>query len=178
MASGRLMFTGAPGDLVPWFAKLGYGFAPETQGVISDWALDLVSLGFAKGAAAELPGHGMKSVAAGDPACTKAASGDEGAAVVGRLMESIEELEAAAAAFMQHYLSTQQRQVTVRGSELAAAHKVQTHSAYTNYTSSQPMTAVMSPAAQAVHAQPMLYLAEWWRKFGALLWREMLITTR
>jgi hypothetical protein len=42
------MYTGPTDDLVTWFSSLGYYYDPETHGMASDWALDLVSLGFTK----------------------------------------------------------------------------------------------------------------------------------
>eukprot|EP00879_Flechtneria_rotunda_P017044 GHRR01017850.1.p1 GENE.GHRR01017850.1~~GHRR01017850.1.p1 ORF type:complete len:820 (+),score=223.92 GHRR01017850.1:95-2554(+) len=48
LASGRLMFHGARDDLVPWFGHLGYTYDPALHGVASDWALDLVAIGFHK----------------------------------------------------------------------------------------------------------------------------------
>jgi hypothetical protein len=48
LSSGRLMYTGPTEELVPWFTSLGYAYDPELHGMASDWALDLVSLGFTK----------------------------------------------------------------------------------------------------------------------------------
>eukprot|EP00879_Flechtneria_rotunda_P012451 GHRR01013002.1.p1 GENE.GHRR01013002.1~~GHRR01013002.1.p1 ORF type:complete len:725 (+),score=270.17 GHRR01013002.1:301-2175(+) len=48
LSSGRLMYTGPTRDFVPWFSSIGYNFNPVTHGIASDWALDLVSLGFTK----------------------------------------------------------------------------------------------------------------------------------
>lgn len=48
LASGRLMYTGPTDDLVPWFKSLGYYHDLQEHGVASDWALDLVALGFTK----------------------------------------------------------------------------------------------------------------------------------
>jgi hypothetical protein len=48
LASGRLMFHGACDDLVPWFGHLGYPYDASLHGVASDWALDLVAIGFHK----------------------------------------------------------------------------------------------------------------------------------
>lgn len=42
------MFHGARDDLVPWFGHLGYNYDPTLHGVASDWALDLVAIGFHK----------------------------------------------------------------------------------------------------------------------------------
>jgi hypothetical protein len=42
------MYTGPTEQLVPWFTSLGYAYDPELHGMASDWALDLVSLGFTK----------------------------------------------------------------------------------------------------------------------------------
>ncbi|KAF6258116.1 hypothetical protein COO60DRAFT_1520342 [Scenedesmus sp. NREL 46B-D3] len=62
LSSGRLMYTGPTEQLVPWFTSLGYAYDHELHGMASDWALDLVSLGFTKpqqdeedGAAAPAP---------------------------------------------------------------------------------------------------------------------------
>jgi len=48
MANGRLMYTGPTDELTKWFVSLGYDYDPGTHGMASDWALDLVSLGFTK----------------------------------------------------------------------------------------------------------------------------------
>jgi len=48
MANGRLMYTGPTDELTKWFTSLGYDYDPGTHGMASDWALDLVSLGFTK----------------------------------------------------------------------------------------------------------------------------------
>jgi hypothetical protein len=48
LASGRLMFHGVCDDLVPWFGHLGYAYDASQHGVASDWALDLVAIGFHK----------------------------------------------------------------------------------------------------------------------------------
>jgi hypothetical protein len=48
LSSGRLMYTGPTEQLVPWFTSLGYAYDAELHGMASDWALDLVSLGFTK----------------------------------------------------------------------------------------------------------------------------------
>jgi hypothetical protein len=42
------MYTGPTDGLTRWFKSLGYHYDPKEQGMASDWALDLVSLGFAK----------------------------------------------------------------------------------------------------------------------------------
>lgn len=48
LASGRLMYHGLRDNLVPWFATQGYSYDPTQHGVASDWALDLVAIGFHK----------------------------------------------------------------------------------------------------------------------------------
>lgn len=48
LATGRLMYTGPTDQLTRWFTSLGYDYDPSTHGMASDWALDLVSLGFSK----------------------------------------------------------------------------------------------------------------------------------
>jgi hypothetical protein len=42
------MFHGAREGLVTWFDDLGYRYHPALHGVASDWALDLVAIGFQK----------------------------------------------------------------------------------------------------------------------------------
>lgn len=48
LASGRLMYHGLRDNMVPWFATQGYSYDPTQHGVASDWALDLVAIGFHK----------------------------------------------------------------------------------------------------------------------------------
>lgn len=42
------MYTGPTDELVPWFTSLGYYYDLQEHGMASDWALDLVALGFTK----------------------------------------------------------------------------------------------------------------------------------
>lgn len=75
LSSGRLMYTGPTEELVPWFTSLGYAYDPELHGMASDWALDLVSLGFTKpqqdGEAAAAPaGDEVAAEQAGSPSDT------------------------------------------------------------------------------------------------------------
>lgn len=69
LSSGRLMYTGPTGGLVPWFTSLGYAYDPEIHGMASDWALDLVSLGFTK------PQQEQSADAEAAPAAVAAAGG-------------------------------------------------------------------------------------------------------
>ena len=48
LASGRLMYHGARDGLVEWFGSRGYHYDAALHGVASDWALDLVAVGFHK----------------------------------------------------------------------------------------------------------------------------------
>lgn len=49
LASGRLMYHGTRDGVVEWFSgRLGYPYDPQLHGVVSDWALDLVAIGFYK----------------------------------------------------------------------------------------------------------------------------------
>lgn len=43
-----MLFVGAPREAVPWFTSLSYDFAAARDGNVSDWLLDLVSVGFTK----------------------------------------------------------------------------------------------------------------------------------
>lgn len=61
VSKGRLMYHGPINDMVPWFDSLGYNdFDPAKHGVPSDWALDLVAIGFTK----PLAYYGMLSATA------------------------------------------------------------------------------------------------------------------
>lgn len=75
LAHGLLMYCGPCGEMAAWFEKgLGLGpWNPAVHGIVSDWAMDLVSIEFQK---------------------------PEGA---GRTIESQQQLEAAALGFTQHY---------------------------------------------------------------------------
>ena len=76
LANGRLMYTGPTADMVGWFGSLGFCYDPSCHGVSSDWALDLVAVGFNK--PKEYFGHSIR---------------DE------------EDLDRIAAAFLERYLS-------------------------------------------------------------------------
>jgi ABC-type multidrug transport system ATPase subunit len=78
LSEGYLLYFGELDDVVPWFSgTLGYQYLPRRDGTACDWLLDLVSVSFARSAAARYPGEspsgnqsrgpertrGMKSVA-------------------------------------------------------------------------------------------------------------------
>jgi hypothetical protein len=49
LAGGRLIFAGQREALQPWLTDgLGYSYHPAEQGLVADWALDLVATGFDK----------------------------------------------------------------------------------------------------------------------------------
>lgn len=45
---GRLLYHGPTSSMASWFQGLGYEWNPDSQGTVSDWALDLVSISFGK----------------------------------------------------------------------------------------------------------------------------------
>lgn len=59
LANGRLMYHGVRDGMVDWFGNLGYVHDALEHGVASDWALDLVAVGFAK--PPQYFGHTMRS---------------------------------------------------------------------------------------------------------------------
>jgi hypothetical protein len=69
------MYHGPRDELTEWFGQLGYSHNPLEHGVASDWALDLVAVGFAKP--------------------TK---------YYGHTMRTRDDLAAASKAFMEHYM--------------------------------------------------------------------------
>lgn len=49
LSLGRMMFSGACEDMVPWFVNhCGYPYDPKKHGLASDWVMDLVNVGFTK----------------------------------------------------------------------------------------------------------------------------------
>jgi hypothetical protein len=46
---GRLMFYGPREEMAPWFTEgCGYPYDPKMHGLVSDWGMDLVNIGFKK----------------------------------------------------------------------------------------------------------------------------------
>jgi len=48
LSEGAQLFCGAPAGAAPWFGSLGYRHSPRRDGAVSDWIIDLVSVGFSK----------------------------------------------------------------------------------------------------------------------------------
>lgn len=49
LSEGYQLYTGEPGQAVHWFSNtLNYTYTPERDGAVSDWLMDMVSVGFAK----------------------------------------------------------------------------------------------------------------------------------
>ena len=49
LSEGRQLYFGPPGGVAPWFGeRAGFRYAPRRDGAVSDWIIDLVSVGFAK----------------------------------------------------------------------------------------------------------------------------------
>lgn len=48
LSEGAQLFCGPPAAAAPWFGSLGYRHSPRRDGAVSDWLIDLVSVGFAK----------------------------------------------------------------------------------------------------------------------------------
>ena len=62
LSEGHQLYFGPPQEAVDWFDKgLGYSFWPDQHGAVSDWLMDLVSVGFSKPQA--LRGVSMTSTA-------------------------------------------------------------------------------------------------------------------
>jgi len=59
LANGRLMYTGKTDSMIDWFGSQGYQYDSNLHGVPSDWALDLVAVGFSK--PAKYYGHTMRT---------------------------------------------------------------------------------------------------------------------
>lgn len=49
LSKGKLMYWGPTAEILPWFSDtLGYEYNSVVHGVVSDWVMDLVSIGFSK----------------------------------------------------------------------------------------------------------------------------------
>lgn len=49
LSEGYQLYFGVPNEAVDWFSNsLGYTYAPAHDGAVSDWLMDLVSVGFSK----------------------------------------------------------------------------------------------------------------------------------
>ena len=49
LSEGHQLYFGLPQEAVAWFSgSLGYAYAPAQDGALSDWLMDLVSVGFSK----------------------------------------------------------------------------------------------------------------------------------
>jgi ABC-type multidrug transport system ATPase subunit len=57
LSEGRQMFFGDPAEAVRWFGQIGYFFPAQNAEGLSDWLLDLISIGFHKPSQAGRWGH-------------------------------------------------------------------------------------------------------------------------
>lgn len=49
LSEGHQLYFGVPDEAVDWFGNsLGYTYSPGQDGAVSDWLMDLVSVGFSK----------------------------------------------------------------------------------------------------------------------------------
>jgi len=172
LASGRLAYTGPRDGLVEWFGSLGYPYDPTLHGVASDWALDLVAIGFHK--PARYYGHTMRAR---------------------------EDVERAAGAFKSHYLASVEgaRAADDGARERDAAAAALTLSARVRGAAAAGAAAIAkAPAAcvrgagargavdadgsasgaAALPKERTSYATGWFRQYGACLWREFLVITR
>lgn len=68
LSEGQLLYFGTPAQAAPWFGGLGYRHSPRRDGAVSDWLIDLVSVGFA-----EPPGWAARSMTTTDDVAAAAA---------------------------------------------------------------------------------------------------------
>ena len=49
LSEGYQLYFGTPEHVQPWFSKaLAYPYCSDRDGTVSDWLMDLVSIGFSK----------------------------------------------------------------------------------------------------------------------------------
>ena len=79
LSEGHQLYFGLPQEAVAWFrGSLGYAYEPSQDGAVSDWLMDLVSVGFSKrsdfGSRSALP-YPCAELAAAPIACMAQARG-------------------------------------------------------------------------------------------------------
>lgn len=190
VASGRLMYYGPPDELVPWFDHLGYKYDAAIHGVASDWALDLVAIGFQK--PVSLFGHSITSMEQLQAASVQFVSNYRAlsGAVLYRdgstsMMIGTKSLKHRVRARMQKYSGTamlpgaQQPGLQVY---VGAHGSVQSSDGVGPQVSSVIGDPVGTVAADegdgTIKAPESVYATGWWRQFTACYGRELLAITR
>jgi hypothetical protein len=192
------MFHGAPDDLVTWFDHLGYKYDPAAHGVASDWALDLVAIGFQK--PVQLYGHSITSMEQLQAASVQFVSNYKSmsGAVLYRggsesMMIGTKSLKHRVRARMQKYsgvhpLPAAQQQPGLQvyvGAHSNTAGSINSSEAGSPQASSVIGDPVGGPLAGDAAGSPVsmlaadsVYATGWWRQLGACYGRELLAVTR
>jgi hypothetical protein len=194
VASGRLMFFGPPDDLVPWFDRLGYKYDAAAHGVASDWALDLVAIGFQK--PVHLFGHSITTMEQLQAASIQFISNYRAISGVAlyrdgsqSMMIGTKSLKHRVRTRMQKYSGTAVLPGSAHGAQQAAADPglhvyVGAHGTSDGVTPQasiigDPIGAANEGDTGMVHAAPdSIYATGWWRQFTACYSRELLAVTR
>ncbi|KAI8474989.1 MAG: hypothetical protein J3K34DRAFT_489493 [Monoraphidium minutum] len=206
LSQGRLMYHGPTPGLVPWFAALGYAFDASLHGSASDWALDVVTLGFTKGGAAwDDDGGGGEGEEddEGEEGRGAEAGGGEGPVEEGRervaggggggaavlhapgprrsSMRSAAELRRAAAA-MQRRLARERREWSAApiggGGARHARHDSDARSVSDAGAPHAGAAAGTPPPGRGGAPRAVPRLLQLWVHFRALLWREAVTLVR
>lgn len=194
------MFFGAPDDMVPWFDQLGYKYDPAAHGVASDWALDLVAIGFQK--PVQVFGHSITTMEELQMASVQfvASYRDVSGAVLYRggsqsMMIGPKSLKHRVRARMQKSYGMQ---ALPSGAQQQAEPGLQvyvgSHNGSSSGTSSASSAVGSLPGSgKIVVGDPVggasgslvskaasegVYATGWWRQFGACFGRELLAVTR
>lgn len=195
VASGRLMYFGSPDDLVPWFDHLGYKYDPATHGVASDWALDLVAIGFQK--PEQLFGHMITSMEQLQSASVQFVGNYKMLSGVmlyrggsQTMMIGTKSLKHRVRARMQKYSgvqAVQQQAATEPGMQVYVSASGSATSTSEGGTT-QASTVIGDPISGAVPGETdgsiiksnpeSIYPTGWWRQFAACYGRELLAVTR
>ncbi len=172
LASGRLMYYGPRDGLVEWFGARGYHYDAGMHGVASDWALDLVAIGFHK--PKKFYGHTIT---------TKEQLQSVSAAFVARYREAqgLKDSPADSPTHMGGSLGSKLRGAMRRssaGGALSAASR--SGAPPTTSSSSNSLASAAGPAGEEQLAPPAtpLYATGWWSQYRACLGRELLAVTR
>lgn len=192
------MYSGTTDDLVPWFNSLGFSYRPTVHGLVPDWALDLVSLGFSNCEASNATANYSNGSASKDPTQAAAVATQQHLQLQCTVANNItagfgevcssDPLAAAADAFLWH-LRDQQPEwfeanvgklpvtVPAEGKSLSAGNSRSGASC----VSLSGMDLDMQPPQESGGRCGWLRapcVGAALRRYKALLWREALLTTR
>jgi len=173
LASGRLMYHGPRDGLVEWFGSRGYHYDAALHGVASDWALDLVAIGFHK--PKKFYGHTITnkeqlfSISAAFVARYREANG---------LKDQPHEHHSAHGQSFAGKLRGAMRRSSAGGSAHYASRHGSTLPPSSSSNSLASNGSATTTAEEIAPAPSPAYATGWWSQYASCLGRELLAVTR